>query len=127
VASVASDAVQWVADAIHRRSCPWLGEWDDCRCPRVAAETNVIEAIRAALAEGDPDVAEALGLTVEWGIRFERTDAPTMDNASGVHTVDHQMPSADLARRAVLSRAPISARNRRVVSRVVGVWREAKP
>jgi len=61
----------------------------------------------------------------EWGVQFERTTDPTMDNPSGVITVEQGVHGERVARAAVKNGAPISARNRRAVHRYVTEWRTA--
>jgi hypothetical protein len=82
-------------------------------------------------ATGANIVARALidhfGLVEEWGVRFERQADPTMGNPSGVVTVEQTVSNEATARGAVKNGAPISAKNRRVVRRLVSRWVEVEP
>lgn len=60
----------------------------------------------------------------EWGVRFERDADPTMNNPSGEVTNAQVVNNESSARNAVERNAPISARNRRVVRRLVTEWVE---
>jgi hypothetical protein len=69
-------------------------------------------------------MVEHLGLVEEWGVRFERQADPTMDNPSGVVTIEQRVSSEATARGAVENGVPIRAKNRRVVRRLVSRWVE---
>lgn len=63
-------------------------------------------------------------MRTEWALRYERTDAPRMDNPSGEVTVEMVMPEQN-ARWSVERGLPLSGRNHRVVRRQVTEWEEA--
>ncbi|WP_040828900.1 hypothetical protein [Nocardia jiangxiensis] len=110
----------------------WDGIWDLCEKYDIPV-TNSPEVTRkhpgiAHIADFGKDVLallEALGMKAEWGIRFEADDlSPLMNNGSGVSTHTKAVGTEWQARQCVETRAPISARDRRVVSRIVSNWVE---
>ena len=75
-------------------------------------------------------VIEALGLTEEWGIQFDKFPSDVVlgreENPDGSVTRVMKLDNEDHARNAVDSPAPIGGFNKSVVSRLVGPWRTAQ-
>jgi hypothetical protein len=91
--------------------------------------------------EGDSHTGSLAGLTAhqaavvkawidaqtreEWGVQYERTADPTMNNPSGEVTNTTVVRDAATAYQAVSKSVPISGRNRRAVRRRVTEWEGA--
>lgn len=92
------------------------GDWKECSCGYPNPGLAHLAAVVREWVEGQ--------MVEEWGIRYERTADPTMDNPSGEITATMVLRDEAHARQAMDSPALLSSRNKRAVRRLVTEWGE---